>query len=119
MHRRHVVIRWIWAVAILLGALLVAVIVYRRAKAAKRERDEGRLVIETPSKMTTDAPVELFGAALVEASDQIRGIYRTEEQRRNLGLSDVGRTGVRVVCLFIALGRKIYRSHSSQKPVSG
>jgi hypothetical protein len=90
MHRWHVWKRVIWAVVILLGALMVAVFIYRRAKTATKERDEGRLVIEIPGKMTTDAPIELFGAALVAASEEIRAVYRAEQQRRNLGLSDEG-----------------------------
>jgi hypothetical protein len=90
MHQRHVRNRWIWVLLICCGALIIAVIVYREAKTSARERGEGRLVIETPTKMTTDAPVELFGAALVQASDEIRAIYRTEEQRRNVGPSDEG-----------------------------
>lgn len=88
IHLWHVTKRWIWVGVVLMVTAILAGIFYRRAKTAKNERDQGSLVIEIPGKMTADAPVELFGAALVEASDEIRAVYRAEERRRNLGLSD-------------------------------
>jgi len=90
MHRWHMWKRVIWGGLIFLGVLTIAVVLYRVAKNSKTERDQGTFVIETPGKMTTDAPVELFGAALVQASDEIRAVYSTERLLRNVGLSDAG-----------------------------
>jgi hypothetical protein len=90
MHRWHVWKRVIWAGLIFLGGLTIAVVLYRVAKISKTERDQGTFVIETPCKMTTDAPVELFEAALVRASEEIRAVYSTEQLLRNVGLSDAG-----------------------------
>jgi hypothetical protein len=84
----HLLKRRIWTALIILAILTIVAVISRLAVNSKRERDQGRLVIEVPTKITTDAPVELFGAALVEASEEIRGVYRKEEQRRSLGLSD-------------------------------
>jgi hypothetical protein len=90
MRRGHMWKRVIWGSLIFLGVLTIAVVLYRVAKNSKTERDQGAFVIESPGKMTADAPVELFGAALVQASDEIRAVYSTERLLRNVGLSDAG-----------------------------
>ena len=86
----HLLKRRIWTVLIILGVLTIVGVLSRLAENSKRDRKHGRLVIETPTKMTTDAPVELFGAALVQASEEIRAVYRAERRLRNVGLSDEG-----------------------------
>jgi hypothetical protein len=78
---------WLWRIlkAVLLVALLAVAFglceVIRRI--AKRNRSQGRIVIEMPARLTQDAPVEFFSAALVCAANEIQSIYRSERDRGN------------------------------------
>lgn len=83
---------WLWR--ILKGLLVVALLIVGLrlwavfTKIARTNRSQGKVVIETPSKLTKDAPVEFFAAALVCAATEIQSIYRSERDRGNTSLAE-------------------------------
>ena len=83
---------WFWR--ILKGLLVVTLLIVCLClwaifrKIARTNRSQGKVVIETPSKLTKDAPVEFFAAALMCAANEIQSIYRSEQDRGNTSLAE-------------------------------
>ena len=74
MHLHHLIFRAVWLAIFLLLLLTVWFV-------GVRNHRRQSLIIETPSQMTTGAPVDLFAAAVVGAVRQVQEIYHNEEQR--------------------------------------
>jgi hypothetical protein len=74
MHLHHLIFRAGWLSIFLLLLLTVWFV-------GVRNHRRQSLIIETPSQMTTGAPVDLFAAAVVGAVRQVQEIYHNEEQR--------------------------------------
>lgn len=77
---RYAPVRWAlrhWAI-IVVGILLVALVVTRKY-------NRRRLIIEPPTKVSKDAPVEIFAVALAASAEVIRQIYDYEGKRWSAG----------------------------------
>jgi 3',5'-cyclic AMP phosphodiesterase CpdA len=85
---------WFWRVVkglVVLAALITALVSWHFLNdTAESNKTRGVIVIETPLKLTNDAPVEYFAAALVCAAKQIESIYRAEETRTSTPLAEEG-----------------------------
>ncbi len=76
IHSSHIFKKEAFAAGVLLLLFVIGGV------ATVRHR-RGRLVIETPSKITPDAPVDLFASAIITSALEIQATFRAEEQQRN------------------------------------
>lgn len=89
LHNEHLWKRIYWVIGVLVGFLIAAFLIERRARSNCRR---GKFVIETSSKSGSDVPAEFFVASLVAAAREIQDLYKVEGQRSNLafGQSSAG-----------------------------
>jgi len=90
IHDKVIFSRILWAAKILLLLIIGVFLWFLQKRVATQRQRQGKIVIETPSKLTKDAPIEFFAAALVSAANEIQSIYRSEQQRSNVPLAGDG-----------------------------
>ena len=104
------VIKWIeW----ILGGEVAVVAFWLLLKIKIRHRS---VVVENCSKITDSAPVELFGASLAAAAEEIRALYYAEQQRVNL---DIGVGDADPLVLLSSTGKVMEDLSNSLPDVRG